>query len=49
MIIKRMDKFSEELSHWNEYNYVLINDNLEICYKKILELMLSEKKGIKKQ
>ncbi len=48
MISKRMDKFSEELSHWNEYNYVLINDNLEICYKKILELMLSEKKGIKK-
>jgi len=49
MISKRMDKFSEELSHWNEYNYVLINDNLEICYKKILELMMSEKKGIKKQ
>ena len=49
MISKRMDKFSEELSHWNEYNYVLINDNLEICYKKILELMISEKKGIKKQ
>ena len=49
MICKRMDKFSEELSHWNEYNYVLINDNLEICYKKILELMLSEKKGIKKK
>lgn len=49
MISKRMDKFSEELSHWNEYNYVLINDNLEICYKKILELMMSEKKGIKAQ
>jgi len=48
MINKRMEKFSEEISHWNEYNYVLINDNLEKCYEKILELMKSEKKGIKK-
>ena len=49
LINKRMEKFSEELSHWNEYNYVLINDDLESCYKKILEIMLSEKKGLKKQ
>ena len=46
MINKRMEKFSEEISHWNEYNYVLINDNLEKCYKKILEIMKLEKKGI---
>ena len=48
MINKRMEKFSEEISHWNEYNYVLINDDLEICYEKILEIMMSEKNGIKK-
>jgi len=49
MINKRMGKFSEEISHWNEYNYVLINDNLEKCYEKILEIMKLEKKGIKKK
>ena len=49
MISKRMEKFSEEISHWNEYNYVLINDDLEECYEKILDIMLSEKKGIKKK
>ena len=49
MINKRMEKFSEEISHWNEYNYVLINDNLEKCYEKILEIMKLEKKGIKKK
>ena len=49
MISKRMEKFAEEISHWNEYNYVLINDDLEECYEKILDIMLSEKKGIKKQ
>ena len=48
MINKRMEKFTEEISHWNEYNYVLINDDLEECYEKILDIMLSEKKGIKK-
>ena len=47
LIEKRMNKFTEELSHWNEYNYVVINDNLDICYDKILQIINSEKKGIK--
>ena len=46
LIEKRMDKFNEEVSHWNEYNYVFVNDDLEICYEKILEVIKSEKKGI---
>ncbi len=41
-----MNKFSEEISHWKEYNYVVINDNLEICYNKILEIIMNKKKGI---
>ena len=24
-----MKKFNEEISHWKEYNYVVINDDLE--------------------
>ena len=47
LIEKRMNKFNEELSHWNEYNYVVINDNLDVCYEKILKIIKSEKKGIK--
>ena len=46
IIEKRMNKFSEELSHWTEYNYVVINDDLDICYNKILDIIMSEKKGI---
>ena len=38
-------KFNEEISHWNEYNYVVVNDDLESCYNKILDIMLKEKKG----
>ena len=46
IIEKRMNKFNEELSHWTEYNYVVINDDLDICYNKILDIIMSEKKGI---
>ena len=46
IIEKRMNKFNEELSHWTEYNYVVINDDLDICYNKILDIIKSEKRGI---
>ena len=49
LIKKRMDKFSEELSHWNEYNYVVVNDDLNNCYNTILNIITSEKKGITKK
>ena len=46
MIEERMDKFNEEASHWNEYNYIVINDDLDKCYEKIINIIMSEKKGI---
>ena len=46
IIEKRMNKFNEELSHWDEYNYVVVNDNLDDCYDKILNIIKSEKRGI---
>tara|TARA_B100000959_G_scaffold97063_1_gene102822 strand:- start:9068 stop:9700 length:633 start_codon:yes stop_codon:yes gene_type:complete len=47
LIKERMKKFNEEVSHWNEYDYVVVNDDLEICYNDILNIIKSEKKGIK--
>ena len=49
LIQQRMKKFNEEVSHWNEYNYVLVNDDLEVCYKKITDIILSEKNGEKER
>ena len=49
LIEKRMKKFNEETSHWNEYNYVLINDDLDICYKKLINIIMSEKNGIRQK
>jgi guanylate kinase len=42
-----MHKFNEEVSHWQEYNYIVVNDDLDKCYNKILSIINSEKKGIK--
>ena len=46
LIEQRMKKFNEEISHWNEYDYVVVNDDLEECYNNILNIIMSEKKGV---
>jgi len=46
LIEQRMKKFNEEISHWNEYDYVVVNDDLEVCYNKILNIIMSEKNGV---
>ena len=46
LVEERMNKFNEEVSHWNEYNYVVVNDDLNICYDKILSIIMAEKKGL---
>ena len=46
LIELRMNKFNEEISHWNEYSYVVVNDDLELCYEEILNIIKFEKKGI---
>ena len=49
LIKERMNKFNEEVSHWNEYNHVVINDNLNTCYENILKIIMSEKEGAKQE
>ena len=46
LVDKRMNKFNEEVSHWSEYNYVVVNDDLTKCYEKILSIIMSEKGGL---
>ena len=47
LIRERMNKFDEEISHWDEYNYVVVNDDLKKCCDKISNIVKSEKEGIK--
>ena len=41
---KRMKEFKKDLSKWNEYDYVVINDNLIDCYKKIMNFIKKKNK-----
>jgi len=43
VIAGRMAKAQSEISHWAEYDYVLINDNLESCYSQIRTIVNAER------
>ena len=36
---ERMTQFNEDVLHWKDYNFVVINDNLGNCYKKIMKFI----------
>ena len=42
-IAKRMAEASSEISHWAEYDYVLINDDLERCDRAISSILHAER------
>ena len=39
---ERMGQFSRDVLHWINYDYVVINENLETCYSKIYNLIQAE-------
>mgnify|MGYP001351210055 CR=1 len=39
---ERMKQFGRDLLHWINYDYVVINENLQSCYSKIYNLILAE-------
>ena len=39
---ERMKEFNRDVLHWINYDYVIINDNLEKCYSKIKNLIFAE-------
>ena len=39
---ERMKQFSRDVLHWINYDYVVINKNLESCYSRILNLIQAE-------
>ncbi|MFC3050972.1 guanylate kinase [Kordiimonas pumila] len=40
---KRMAKAESEISHWAEYDYVLVNDNLEKTYEDLKAIVRAER------
>ena len=43
-IKKRMLEYENEMKHANDYDYVVINDNIEECTKKIVSIIENERK-----
>ena len=39
---ERMKQFDKDILHWKNYDYVVINDNLQGCYNQICNLIESE-------
>ena len=42
-----MTHFKSDLLHWEEYDYVVINNELENCYRQIMLIINYEKEGKK--
>ena len=38
---ERMNQFNEDVLHWKDYDFVVINDDLVTCYKKIIKFIES--------
>ena len=43
IVDERMKQFSRDVLHWINYDYVVINDDLDKCYDRILKLIMAEK------
>ncbi|MGI4878557.1 MAG: guanylate kinase [Janthinobacterium lividum] len=49
VIAQRMRRAATEISHWGEYNYILINDDPDICLGEIRAILKAERLRRKRQ
>ena len=45
-IEKRFNSFDEDIKHWNDYDYVIINKHLDVCFKQIENIIKLHKQKI---
>ena len=39
IVEKRMTQFNEDINHWKNYDFVVINDDLQKCYQEIISFI----------
>ena len=39
----RMERARFEISHWDGYDYVVVNDDIDICFAKVLTILKAER------
>lgn len=43
VIERRMARAANEVSHWDGYDYVLVNDDVETCYRQVQTILAAER------
>jgi guanylate kinase len=43
VVARRMSKAADEISHWAEYDYVVVNDDVERCLNNVYAILLAER------
>ncbi|MEP2735775.1 MAG: guanylate kinase [Erythrobacter sp.] len=43
VIADRMERAKAEISHWAEYDYVVVNDDVDQCFSKVREILHAER------
>ena len=43
VIAARMARAQSEISHWDGYDYVLVNDDVEACYARVFQILEAER------
>ncbi|ABD25448.1 guanylate kinase [Novosphingobium aromaticivorans DSM 12444] len=43
VIAARMDRAQAEISHWDGYDYVVVNDDVDGCFGKVREILAAER------
>ena len=49
VIIGRMARARDEISHWGEYDYILVNDNADLCLAELRAILKAERLRRKRQ
>ena len=43
VIENRMERARAEISHWDGYDYVVVNDDVDLCFAKVSQILAAER------
>ena len=43
VITARMERAQAEISHWDGYDYVVINDDIDECFARVVQILAAER------
>ncbi len=48
-VTKRLNSFENDIKHWDDYDYVIVNDNLDNCFRQVEKIISLNSIDIKKK